>query len=366
MAQGAGDGVRVGVEADQFHAPLDPDAAAGEVVDQDLLGVGLGDEQQERIGGVVKAEVEQPDADDAAASVEVDPDRVVAPRDQLLGNPEAAQDLQGPRLDGQRARLLHPVQLPIDDANGRPERRELGGQGEPGRPGPDDQDVEAGRRWGSSRQRGPGGKAAARRSPSEGDPSEAPTGSHNDRRPHLRPWAGEGLAADDRQAGLGRRPRQPLLRPLPRSGEAPPGERLGRPSAQPAGSGDGQAEGRTGDGQGQADQWERQPRAGQLVLPWRQCVDRRRGDPGQPDQRPGGQQAQRDPARLDRGQLGPERGGDGGWVAELGNRCRCGLRGEHPCPWWVSRASMSPSRSSSATATRAAGGPVSWAVTAAR
>ena len=68
MAQGAGDGVGVGVEADQLHAPLDRDAAAGQVVPQDLFGLGLGDQQQERVGGVVQAEPEQPDADDAAAA----------------------------------------------------------------------------------------------------------------------------------------------------------------------------------------------------------------------------------------------------------------------------------------------------------
>jgi hypothetical protein len=102
VAQGAGDSVRVGVEADQFHAPLDWDPTGGQVVAEDLLGLGLGDEQQEWIGGVVQAEAEQPDADDAAAGVELDPDRVVAPRDQFLGDPQPAQDLQGAWLDSQR------------------------------------------------------------------------------------------------------------------------------------------------------------------------------------------------------------------------------------------------------------------------
>ena len=129
------------MEADP-HAPLHSDAAAGQVVSQHLFGLGLGDQQQERICGVVQAEPEQPDADDAAAGVELDPDRVVAPRDQVLGQPQPAQDLQGARLDAQRARLVHPVQLPVDDANPCSERLELGGQGQAGRPGPNDQDVE--------------------------------------------------------------------------------------------------------------------------------------------------------------------------------------------------------------------------------
>jgi hypothetical protein len=103
VAQGGGDGVGVGVEADHLHAPLHRDAATGQVVSQDLFGLGLGDEQQERVGGVVQAEPEQSDADDATAGVDLDPDRVVAPRDQVLGDPQPSQDLQGARLDSQRA-----------------------------------------------------------------------------------------------------------------------------------------------------------------------------------------------------------------------------------------------------------------------
>lgn len=49
------------------------------MVEQDLFGFGLGEEQQERIRGVVKAETEQPDPDDTTASVELDPYGVVAP-----------------------------------------------------------------------------------------------------------------------------------------------------------------------------------------------------------------------------------------------------------------------------------------------
>jgi hypothetical protein len=36
---------------------------------------------------------------------------------------------------------VHPVKLPVDDADCRSERLELGGQGEAGRSGADDQDV---------------------------------------------------------------------------------------------------------------------------------------------------------------------------------------------------------------------------------
>ena len=142
VAKDAGDGVVLGLKGGQFHASLRRGAAAGQVAAQDLFGLGLGDEQQERIRGVVQAEPEQPDADDTAAGVELDPDRVVAPPDQFLGDPQPAQNLQGARLDSQRTRLVHPVQLPVDDADGRPQRPQLGGQGEAGRSGADDQDVE--------------------------------------------------------------------------------------------------------------------------------------------------------------------------------------------------------------------------------
>jgi hypothetical protein len=103
VAQETGDGVGVGMEADQLHAPLDQDPTGGQLVAEHLFGLGLGDQQQEGIGGVVQAETNQPDTDDAAAGMQLGPDRVVAPPDQLPGQPQPAQDLQGTRLDSQRA-----------------------------------------------------------------------------------------------------------------------------------------------------------------------------------------------------------------------------------------------------------------------
>ena len=55
--------VLVGEEANHLHAPLDRDPTGGQVVVEDFLGLGLGDEQQERVRSVVQAETEQPDAD---------------------------------------------------------------------------------------------------------------------------------------------------------------------------------------------------------------------------------------------------------------------------------------------------------------
>ena len=141
VAQGAADTVGIGVEGDQLHPPLDVDAVAGQVAVQHRLCLGLGDEQQEGIGGVVEAEPEQPHPDGAVAGVELDPDRVVAARQQLLGHTQPAQHLKGARLDGQRSRFVDAVGLPVDDAGAGPERLELGGQREAGRPGADDQYV---------------------------------------------------------------------------------------------------------------------------------------------------------------------------------------------------------------------------------
>jgi hypothetical protein len=112
------------------------------VVKQHLLGLSLGEEQQEGVGGVGQAEAEHPDPDGAVAGVELDPDRVVATRDQFPRHAQPAQHLQGARLDGQRTRLVDAVELTVNDAHRRTKRPQLGGQGEPGRPGPDDQDVQ--------------------------------------------------------------------------------------------------------------------------------------------------------------------------------------------------------------------------------
>jgi hypothetical protein len=61
--------------------------------------------------------------------VELHPHRVVAARQQLLGHPQPPQDLQRARLDRQRTRLMHTVELPVDDPHRRAEGLELGGQG---------------------------------------------------------------------------------------------------------------------------------------------------------------------------------------------------------------------------------------------
>jgi hypothetical protein len=104
--------------------------------------------QQEGIGGVGQPEPEQPHPDRAASGVELHPDRIVAVCQQLLGHPQPPQDLQRARLDRQLTRLVHSVGLPVDDPYRRAERLELGGQGEAGRSGADDHNVEPAVGWG--------------------------------------------------------------------------------------------------------------------------------------------------------------------------------------------------------------------------
>jgi len=134
--------VLVGVDAGQLHAPLDGDATRGQVLAEHGFGLGLGEEQQERVGGVVQADVEQPQRHRVAAGVHLQVDGVVAPFDQGLGDAEAAEDLEGARLDGQRARLVHAVVLAVDDPGAGAVGVELRGQRQAGGAGTDDEHVE--------------------------------------------------------------------------------------------------------------------------------------------------------------------------------------------------------------------------------
>ena len=59
------------------------------------------------------------------AEMHLQPDRVVAPLDQLLRDAETPQHLEGARQHHQRARLVDPIELAIDDPDRRTERIEL-------------------------------------------------------------------------------------------------------------------------------------------------------------------------------------------------------------------------------------------------
>jgi hypothetical protein len=90
-------------------------------------------------GGVVEPDVEESDRCDALAEVEPQLHGVVAALDQRLGEPERPQELERSRLHGKRTRLVHAVELAIDDPNRGAACMQLSGERETGRPGADDQ-----------------------------------------------------------------------------------------------------------------------------------------------------------------------------------------------------------------------------------
>jgi hypothetical protein len=142
VAKRAGDLQLIGREGDQIHAALHLDAPFGQVLVQHRFGLGLRDEEQERVGGVLEPDVEQPDRHDPLAEVQPQLHGVVAALDQLLGDLERPQDLERARLHGKRTRLVHAVELAIDDSDAGAERVQLRGERQPGRTGANDQNTE--------------------------------------------------------------------------------------------------------------------------------------------------------------------------------------------------------------------------------
>ena len=103
------------------------------------LRLRLRDEEDEREARVAGAEVAQPEARRAAAvEVEAQRRRRVPARDERVGEIVRLQQLERPRLHADRARLVRPVERPVDEPEGDAERRELRGEREPGRTGADD------------------------------------------------------------------------------------------------------------------------------------------------------------------------------------------------------------------------------------
>ena len=129
-------------EPDQLDAPFDRRSAGGEVLAEDGLGLRLGEEQQERKARVVQADVEQGRTRGSGPAVHLQLDGGVAPLDHGVGKAEPAEHLQRPRLDGERPGLVDPVELAVDEPEPGAERLELRRQGQAGRAGADDQDVD--------------------------------------------------------------------------------------------------------------------------------------------------------------------------------------------------------------------------------
>jgi hypothetical protein len=125
MAERAGHLPFFRCEPDQLHAPLDGDTTGSQVLIQDRFGLGLRYEQQEWVRGVLEPDVEQPRADQLLAEMHLQVDRVVATRDQRLRHAETPQHLEGARQHHQCARLVHAIELAVDDPDRRTERVEL-------------------------------------------------------------------------------------------------------------------------------------------------------------------------------------------------------------------------------------------------
>jgi hypothetical protein len=100
----------------QAYAALDRDAGPFQMLGKDPLSLGLREEQQKRVPRVGDADVAQRDGDAAAAGVQPNLDCRVAPFNHFAGYAEGREDFEGPRLDGQGARLVYPVELRVDDA----------------------------------------------------------------------------------------------------------------------------------------------------------------------------------------------------------------------------------------------------------
>jgi hypothetical protein len=83
MAKRAGEVLSVRCRGDELHAPLDTDAAGSQVLVQHRLGLGLRDEEQEWVRGVLEPDVKERGAHHPLAEAQLQRDGVVAPLDQL-------------------------------------------------------------------------------------------------------------------------------------------------------------------------------------------------------------------------------------------------------------------------------------------
>ena len=79
---------------------------------------------------------------DPAGDVHAQLHSPVSASDQLVGDTEAGQNLQGARLDRQRAGLVHPVQATVDEAGPDTEGGQLRSEGQPSRPGTDHENLD--------------------------------------------------------------------------------------------------------------------------------------------------------------------------------------------------------------------------------
>jgi hypothetical protein len=114
----------------------------GGVVAQDPFGLGLGEKQQERVGGVGKTQVEQPYRDHPMWQVHPQLDGLAAVVEQGRGDAKVGEHFQGAGLDRRRYGFVDPVGLAVDDAHPGAGGGQVGRHGESGWSGTHDQDLD--------------------------------------------------------------------------------------------------------------------------------------------------------------------------------------------------------------------------------
>jgi hypothetical protein len=135
--------VRAWHDINQLDAAFDHYSISSEVVAEHGFGLGLRDKQDERETGIRRAEVTETHLR-AGAALEVDGemDARVPSLHERLTKAEALEHFEAAGLHGQGARLMHPLQSSVHDAEARTEGPELRGERQPGRAGTNDKDVE--------------------------------------------------------------------------------------------------------------------------------------------------------------------------------------------------------------------------------
>src|SRR5262249_2849560 len=138
----------------------------------------LAEDEDERIGRRAAPGLTQRDARHAASlGPEVGPRAALAEVERPVDDPESRVDLQGPRLHAEPPRLARPPGVPVDDHRANAAPTELVGEHEPGRSGPDDQDIGVHRLLATASREVPQ-SFAMMRFPNSWSPARRPSGSN--------------------------------------------------------------------------------------------------------------------------------------------------------------------------------------------
>ena len=137
-----GDPVGLLLEADQLGVPLDRQAEIAQLVAHDPLVVVLAEDEDVRIGRHEPPGLAQRDPRHLPPlRPHVCAGAALAELQRPLDDAELRVDLHGARLHAERPRLQRRPGMPVDDAHAHAAPNQLIGQHQPGRAGPDHQDV---------------------------------------------------------------------------------------------------------------------------------------------------------------------------------------------------------------------------------